>query len=99
MDKEDVLLVEAEIDAREIDQAAQEESCGDDEQKREGYLGDDERPCQQSFAAYRGCAPPSLRDRVSSRRVARSAGMVPKSSAVISVTAGEEKHGRVDRRR
>ena len=60
VDKEHILLVESDIDACEIDQTAQEESCGHDEQKREGYLGHDERLCQQPFAAYRGCALPVL---------------------------------------
>src|SRR2546430_8183376 len=41
VEKEHVLLVEPEIDACEIAQTAQEESCDYNEQKREGYLGDD----------------------------------------------------------
>ena len=80
------MLVEAGVDAGEMDEAADEESGDNKKQDGKCDLADDERTCQRASSRDRGTAAAILECGVNSMPVARKAGRQPKSSAVRTVS-------------
>ncbi len=84
----DALRVEAEIDAGEIDAGCAERAAAAASSRMESAIWPTMSERESVLASEAEELPrPSLRAGVSSRRVARKAGAMPKSSAVRTVTA------------